>query len=145
MTKRKRFSETEVLRTVQIMLWARHSDVYILCTRCHKRLFIMSLSQAPSGSSKALIVTDALPVDKIEREHYQELALGGADSPINCMYSHAECHKKITNGTKATTAGSSKHKIAKTKRIAAGGKKSKRPMKSSGKPIPSRPFQKRKK
>jgi hypothetical protein len=54
---------------------------------------------------------------KIDREHFLEIALGGADDVTNCFYSHAECHHIITNGTKATTAGSSKHRIAKSKRM----------------------------
>lgn len=56
--------------------------------------------------------------DVIEREHLHELALGGEDTPENCAYSHCECHAAITNGTKATTAGSSKHRIAKAERVA---------------------------
>lgn len=46
------------------------------------------------------------------------------------------CHAKITNGTKATTAGSSKHKIAKIKRILGLTKNGPK------KKIPGRPFQK---
>ncbi len=53
----------------------------------------------------------------IEREHLHERELDGADDPFNCRYSHKCCHDIITNGTKATTAGSSKQRIAKVKRI----------------------------
>ena len=74
---------------------------------------------------------------KIEREHVHETALGGADEPENWRYSHAECHAEVTNGSKATTAGSSKHRIAKTRRLRGANKpKIKRK-------IPNRGFDKR--
>lgn len=50
---------------------------------------------------------------KAEREHIHELKLGGADSIENCAYSHGDCHLVETNGNGATTAGSSRHRIAK--------------------------------
>jgi hypothetical protein len=81
---------------------------------------------------------DALPWSgTIEREHLHELGLGGADTPENCRYSCTLCHKIITNGTKATTAGSSKQRIAKVKRIR--GETCTR----KGPPIKSRGFDKR--
>ncbi len=113
--KRKRFTEREVLDTLY------YSYVVILCYRCHKKIF---------------------PDDKVEREHITELALGGKDEPSNCAYSHKACHAIATNGTKATTAGSSKQRIAKVARILAD-KPSRRPMRNSKRKIPSRPFQKR--
>ncbi len=113
--KRKRFTEREVLDTLY------YSYIVVPCYRCRARLF---------------------PDDEVEREHITELALGGKDEPANCAYSHKLCHDIVTNGTKATTAGSSKQRIAKVARIIAD-KPSRRPMKSSGKKIPSRPFQKR--
>ena len=70
---------------------------------------------------------------KFHRHHFQEIALGGKDEVSNWVYLHADCHNEVTNG-KATTAGSSKNKIAKVRRIAAGGRKRK------GRAIPSRPF-----
>lgn len=76
--------------------------------------------------------------DDIEREHILEIKLGGDDQPSNCAYSHKQCHARITNGTKATSAGSSKQRIAKVNRI-RGGRKPKPKRK-----IPARPFQKRK-
>jgi hypothetical protein len=57
------------------------------------------------------------PHGPAEREHLHEVKLGGPDIPENCRYSHAKCHAIVTNGTKATTAGSSKQRIAKVKRI----------------------------
>ncbi len=101
---RKRFSERQVIET----LW--YGGMAITCYRCNK-------------------VLD--PLDKIEREHILEIALGGEDEPSNCAYSHRECHAKVTNGTKATSAGSSKQRIAKLKRL-ANPQPSKRPMKSRG-------------
>ncbi len=125
--RRRKFSETEVLATAQIALFQR--NIYLLCYRCGNPLF------GPIMNEDRRIV-GAIAIGQIEREHYLELALGGEDGPRNCVYSHKDCHKKATNGTKATTAGSSKHRIAKVRRIQAGGKKRK------GKPIPSRPFPK---
>lgn len=110
---RKRFSERQVIET----LW--YSGITITCFRCHRLLD---------------------PADKIEREHILEIALGGKDEPSNCAYSHKECHAKITNGTKATTAGSSKQRIAKVARILSP-RKSRRTMPKSGRKIPSRQFQ----
>ncbi len=110
---RKRFSERAVLATLM-------TQQVIFCFRCK-----MAIAEAKDA----------------EREHILEIALGGKDEPANCAYSHAWCHFAITNGTKATTAGSSKQRIAKVARL-QNPKKSKRPMKSSKRPIPSRPFQK---
>lgn len=56
-------------------------------------------------------------VGTVEREHILERALGGEDIPANCAYSLGEEHAVVTNGTKATTAGSSKQRIAKVKRL----------------------------
>lgn len=111
---RRRFTEREVVKTL-IRQGAR-----IICPRCG---FLISLDDA----------------DKVEREHFHELALGGKDEPVNCFYSHGPCHKIVTDGTKATTAGSSKHKIAKVKRLAQGGRKRRKSRK-----LQSRPFQKAK-
>lgn len=113
---RKRFSESEVIHTLM------HQGTLIWCYRCKVRFELN---------------------DKIEREHLVEVALGGADIPFNCAYSHASCHAKITNGSKATTAGSSKQRIAKVRRI-QNPKPSKHPMRNSGRKIASRPFAKRK-
>lgn len=88
-TKRRRFSEREVLRVLY------YSGYNLRCFRCEDEFG---------------------PYDKIEREHLHELALGGNDEPYNCRYSHAKCHKIVTNGIKTTTAGSSKQRIAKAKR-----------------------------
>ncbi len=124
---RRKFTETEVLQVIQFELW-KIKGVDLGCCRCHEALF------EPQLSASGEIVIGAIPIQKIEREHYLEIALGGKDEPANCLYSHAACHKRITNGTKATSAGSSKHRIAKVKRIQAGGKKRKGP------PIKSRGF-----
>ena len=117
---RKRFTEREVIETLI------RQGVTIGCYRC-KRIF------------EALECRDRT----IEREHLSEIALGGFDGPTNCVYSHRDCHAKITNGTKATTAGSSKQRIAKVRRL-QNPRKSKRPMQKSHRKLQSRPFQKRK-
>lgn len=68
-------------------------------------------------------------VATVEREHLVEVGLDGENTPENCRYSHGQrseqgCHGIVTNGNGATSAGSSKHRIAKTKRMA--GKKADR-------------------
>lgn len=88
MTRRK-FSEADVIETLY------YCGIDVLCYRCK----------------------EPLHGHKIEREHLTEIALGGADEPVNCAYSHADCHKIVTDGTKATSVGSSKQRIAKVKRI----------------------------
>ncbi len=50
--------------------------------------------------------------------HATMVALGNdPDDENNLAWVHAECAHKKTNGTKATTAGSDKHMIAKGKRL----------------------------
>lgn len=115
---RKRFSESMVIETLA------RQGFPVECYRCHD----------------LVCVYDGKNVfwfgGPIEREHVTEISLGGADDPSNCVYSHKACHKIITNGTKATSAGSSKHRKAKVDRIlgltCTGPKKK----------IQSRPFQK---
>lgn len=112
---RKRFSESEVIETLY------SCGIDVPCYRCK----------------------EPLHGHKIEREHITEIALGGADEPSNCAYSHAKCHKVVTDGTKATSAGSSKQRIAKVKRILEP-KPSRHPMpKTPKRKWPSRGFQKR--
>jgi 5-methylcytosine-specific restriction endonuclease McrA len=71
----------------------------------------------------------------IQFDHIHADVHGGAHEYQNLRPVHAECHK---TKTKADIQAN-----AKVKRILAD-KPSKRPMKSSGRKIPSRPFQKRK-
>lgn len=87
-------------------------------------------------------VIDLESVKRLEREHLTPLALGGKDDPTNAAYSLSEAHLVQTNGNPATSYGSDKHAIAKTKRLLSP-RKSKRPMPKSQRKIPSRPFQKR--
>lgn len=89
---RKRFSERQV---IEALIRTGHR---IYCFR-----------------SKELITLET--VGLLEREHVTPLALGGADDPSNAAYSLKAAHKVQTNGTKATSYGSDKHAIAKTKRI----------------------------
>ena len=50
--------------------------------------------------------------------HATRVALGlDPDAIDNLRFVHAECANTKTNGTKATTAGSDKHAIAKAKRL----------------------------
>lgn len=137
---RRKFSETEVLMVAQLGLWRQGVD--LICYRCHAPLFTSIVDE------KQRIIS-ATKVEKIDREHITEIALGGVDSPANCAYSHASCHSIITNGSKATSAGSSKQRIAKVKRLRGevkGCPKVKwvsRAMVSAKKPWPKRSFQKK--
>lgn len=89
---RRRFSEREVIATLL------HQGAFIRCYRTGTYI-------------------DASMVNNLEREHLHELALGGKDEPENCRYSLKAAHAIVTNGTPATSAGSSKHKIAKDRRL----------------------------
>lgn len=112
---RKRFTEREVIET---LIRTGHE------IRCFKTKEAITLEN----------------VGRIEREHPIPLALGGKDDPTNAAYSLMEAHKIQTNGKPATSYGSDKHAIAKVARL-KNPKPSKRPMQSSGRPIPSRPMQ----
>jgi hypothetical protein len=74
------------------------------------------------------------PGQDIHFDHRHAHGLGGEHSYKNLYPMHAECHREKTFGSKATTAGSDIHKIAKVKRIAKGGKKRR------GRKLKSRPF-----
>ena len=80
-----------------------------------------------------------VPADKVEREHFVEIGIRRARMVLtNCLYSHKSCHAVVTNGTKATTAGSTaKQRIAKVKRLR--GETFNGPKKQ----ISPRPFQKK--
>lgn len=93
MTRRRAFKEREVLETLL------GQGVLIPCYRCKVPM---------------------LALRHIEREHLLEVALEGPDEPGNCVYSHKDCHAVITDGAPATTAGSSKNRIAKAKRFSKG-------------------------
>ena len=125
---RKRFTEREVLET---LAW---QGVFVCCWRCGKPFFELVLEPTPMPN----VYTDTIVMRlKPEREHVHEYALGGADRPFNARYGCAPCHSIATNGTKATSAGSSKQRIAKVRRILAD-KPSERPMQNSGKKMPKR-------
>jgi hypothetical protein len=93
--RRRKFSDAEVLATLL------HQAVKICCFRCGEP-FDLGRDFPPASR----------PAD-VQREHLHEIALGGPDEPSNCRFSHASCHAVVTNGTPATTAGSSKNRIAK--------------------------------
>ncbi len=78
------------------------------------------------------------PLQPTIREHMHALALGGQDTPDNWRLVHKPCARKKTIGTKATTAGSDIHLIAKGTRL-RGETGQGRPKR----PIPSRGFDKR--
>jgi len=84
---------------------------------------------------------DLMPGQEIEWDHQVPVALGGSHDFANIRPVHKRCHARKSFGSKATTAGSDIHKIAKAKRIAAGGKKVKRPMpKGQKREWSARPF-----
>lgn len=85
---RRRFTEKEVLETLI------HQGVEIRDFRSGEPITLENVAE-------------------IEREHLHEIALGGPDDPANCRYSLSKNHHIVTNGTPATTAGSSKNRIAK--------------------------------
>lgn len=58
----------------------------------------------------------------IQWDHFQERALGGKDTDENWQAVLKAAHDKKTFGTKATSAGSSIHKVSHTKQIIAKGK-----------------------
>lgn len=87
---RRRFTERQVIATLI------HQGVEI---RCHRTGELITLDN----------------VNQLEREHLHEVGLGGPDEPGNCRYSLKAAHKVVTHGTPATWAGSSRHRIAKTK------------------------------
>lgn len=134
---RRRFTESMIIET---LAWKR---IVIPCYRCKEPLCFVDERNGftlvwPKGNA-------------IEREHVTEIALGGADAPHNCAYSHKLCHAIATNGTKATTAGSSKQRIAKVRRLRGETctdptkKIPGRGFQKGQRKIASRPFQKRKK
>lgn len=87
MTERRRLSVTDKLR-----IMVRQA----ICPLCGEKL----------GS-----------IDNVEFDHAHALALGGADDLDNLRAAHIKCHAVKTFGTKATTAGSDIHAIAKGKRL----------------------------
>jgi hypothetical protein len=132
---RKRYTERQV---IEALAW---QGVFATCWRCGLPFF--EQREEPTDLPSVFTATIVM-VRKPEREHVQEYALGGSDLPFNARYSCAGCHSIITNGTKATSAGSSKHRIAKVKRLrgeTCQGPKKKIPQRKD--PWPSRKFEKR--
>lgn len=91
-------------------------------------------------------------LDGIDFDHIHPLALGGSDDDLtNFQAVHRDtCHRIKTSGTKATSAGSDIHMIAKAKRLARKNADFLRLVSSDDTPPekpkskwPSRPFPKR--
>jgi len=87
---RKRLSEREVIATLI------HQGIEIRCFRTGTLITLENVNQ-------------------LEREHLHEHALDGPDVPGISRYSLKEAHKIVTYGTPATKAGSSRHRIGKTR------------------------------
>ena len=73
--------------------------------------------------------------EKWHADHFNPNALSGDNSDGNFQVLCIPCHRRKTFGTKATTAGSDIHAIAKVKRLIKG--------KTPKRNIPSKPFDKR--
>ena len=90
-------------------------------------------------------------IENVDFDHDTPLALGGADDETNLRAVHRDCHRIKTSGTKATSAGSDIHIIAKTKRLSKEQEETRRRIteRVPGQPraktgsIPSRPWPKR--
>lgn len=113
MTKRKAI--TDKMKWQSLLYWS--TDAY--CPECSEPI---------------------LATDNIEWDHRHPIALGGTHTFDNIRAVHRECHRLKTSGSKATSAGSDIHMIAKANRIARGGKVVRRPMRAGTRKIPSRPF-----
>jgi hypothetical protein len=89
---RRQFREIEVVETLLLQ------GAIIPCFRC-----------------RIAFTIEDVKARNIEKEHLHEVVLDGPDEPGNCRFSHAAapCHHTVTNGKPATTAGSSKNRIAK--------------------------------
>jgi hypothetical protein len=126
--RRKARKESEVLKILARQITERGGSILCDC-----------------GCGEMLDFADA------ERHHWWEVALDGPDDGSLEGYVRAECHKRLTNGNGATSAGSSKHKVAKGKRIrkkaaiARGEIPAPRKAKIANRPFSkqSRPFPKR--
>lgn len=125
--RRKRFTERAVLETLL------HQGAVLLCHRCKVPFSLSKDAPGQDGVPAWRRFQDQHWVGRAEREHLHEHGLDGPDVPANCRYSCATSHKVVTFGTKATSAGSSKHRMAKADRIARGGNKPRgRKMRSRG-------------
>lgn len=97
---------------------------------------------------KAFTLEEAKERGAIEREHVHPLALGGKDEPVAWAWSHKACHALQTNGPGHYSAGD-KYAIAKSKRLARGGKTKRGPKLQNrnewaqGRKLQGRPFEKR--
>ena len=76
-------------------------------------------------------------------EHMTPLCQGGADDETNIRLVRKECAHRKTYGSKATTAGSDIHKIAKVRRLRGETRGRPRRTWPKGRPITSRPFPKK--
>ncbi len=97
---------------------------------------LLARAQDIDGIYCGICFADCLPGEDIQFDHIHADVFGGPHEYENLRPVHAQCHKK-------KTAQDIKNN-AKTKRLAAGGRKRKGPkMKSQGFQKGSRPFPKR--
>ena len=98
----------------------------------------VAIAQAPFGHIVCPLCRGWLePNEERILEHMVARAFTGSDDTRLLAWVHKACADRKTYGNKATCAGGDIHKIAKAKRIAAGGRKRR------GRKMQSRPFPKR--
>lgn len=113
---------------------------------CHVKVSV-AIRQAMYGHIPCpLCLRQIGPGDAVILEHMTphatRVALGlDPDAIDNLRFVHTECAARKTNGTKATTAGSDKHMIAKGVRFDKINR-GERSRKRKGPPLKSRPFPK---
>ncbi len=111
MTTRKTITAAKMRE--MLLMQAYETDSPIICPLCYESI---------------------LPGGKTICEHLHALGLGGEDTPENRRLVHKYCADIKTRGTRATTAGSDVHLIAKGKRLRGetGQGRLKRKIKSRG-------------
>lgn len=69
----------------------------------------------PCKRCRVAFTMEDVKTGNIECEHLHEKALGGPDEPGNRAFSHKArpCHASVTHGPPATSAGSSRNRVAK--------------------------------
>ncbi len=94
--KARRKTITVAIMRESLLMQAYETDRPILCPLCYAPI---------------------LPGGPTILEHLHAIGLGGPDTPENRRLVHKHCADRKTFGTKATTAGSDIHLIAKGRRL----------------------------
>lgn len=82
-----------------------------------EELIVFQGAIIPCHRCRIAFTPEDVKTKNIENEHLHEKGLGGPDEPGNRRFSHKAkpCHASVTHGNGATFAGSSRHKVAKTR------------------------------